>query len=218
MKLLFSGADPNKVKSERNVKATAANHYILCLDESGSMRDDYKWDHLVEAYKHFLELGCKRVEDSVSVIQFDDRARVVIDHQSVSHVKADGLVMNGGATKYVPPLEAAKSLVAKTPVGVKPIIIFMTDGKTDDEEAAARYFKEQIVPLRNGKEPVELQGIFFGNADQTHLRNFCMKVNGSMKVASSGGELKDAFGSIVSRQLSGLQLFQQVPACYFFIV
>jgi len=93
------------------------------------------WSDLQRAFIRFLLLreSYQLTNDLVSVVQFDDSARIV--HQGASLSTSVSLVkQNGGGTKFGRALHHAQTILKSQPWTQSPVLIFMSDGQAQDKQ------------------------------------------------------------------------------------
>ncbi|KAL7471164.1 hypothetical protein ACHAXS_011482, partial [Conticribra weissflogii] len=96
------------------------------------------WVGVVSAYKKYVS---KRQQsqcfsDLVSVVQFDEAARVTVRMEPLSSAP-NTLSYHGGGTCFYPAALEACQLARNTPPSHSPIIIFMSDGQANDAHSAS---------------------------------------------------------------------------------
>ena len=222
-----------------NVKDQASQslHIVFCLDESGSMRGS-PWSDLIGALNRFwmmraeeqvsrcapdvvpcrypVDLHLSHAQgpaEYVSIVQFDSSART-----THSHVRLVGsppaLSYNGGGTRFHPPAQKARELIDSHGMGPA-VVIFMSDGGSDDGNAAAGEF-QQIANARGSK--FSCYTIGYGSQASTTLKVMAFKEgkqdSSNYRVANIG-QLGVAFGDIANSMCAHLtrplQTRQLVP-------
>ena len=91
------------------------------------------WRDVCNAFRLFLQkrVSEQATSDLVSVIQFDDSARIPI--QGVSLREDLGLLQyRAGGTRFIPALDAAQSIVLNSQTAHIPVLVFMSDGAGND--------------------------------------------------------------------------------------
>ena len=106
-------------------------HIIMCLDESGSMHD--QWDELVSAFNAFWNQSIGG-SSNVSVVQFGTSARIT--HQLIPlEGQPPNLTPSWSGTAFLPAIRQAENLincVAGPAHGYTTVIVFMSDGESGD--------------------------------------------------------------------------------------
>eukprot|EP01005_Ploeotia_sp_CARIB1_P001689 NODE_59_length_1871_cov_563.196101_g58_i0.p1 GENE.NODE_59_length_1871_cov_563.196101_g58_i0~~NODE_59_length_1871_cov_563.196101_g58_i0.p1 ORF type:complete len:594 (-),score=185.08 NODE_59_length_1871_cov_563.196101_g58_i0:89-1816(-) len=180
------------VESNTVSKAQTLYHFIFVLDESGSM-DGAPWHACIAAYRTFLQQRAadQGGEDIVSVITFDNTARIQCQHASIFTV-TQNLEYKGGGTRYAPALGLVQRVIGKP--GYQPVIIFMSDGCPGDASAG----RTAMQQLYNTCKP-KLYTIGFGNEDYfgtlKDLANMC-GVDGQFVTAVDCVQLINTFKEI----------------------
>ncbi|VEU39668.1 unnamed protein product [Pseudo-nitzschia multistriata] len=174
-------------------------HNIFVLDESDSMKHD--WPGVVSVYNKYLENRRRRQHhlDSVSVVQFDNGARVICELENIADAPVN-LCMSAGGTKFAPAAELAYAVARKTPPSHTPVIIFISDGCADDSEQAASFFETLNQEMKNRYGDIELHVIGFrGGTDSSQLQKISRaSANGRVHTADDIDSLTKVFVQIAS--------------------
>jgi hypothetical protein len=149
--------------------AVASKHIIFVLDESGSMVNC--WAGVVTAYQNYLtvRLESQSCLDLVSVVQFSSSARQTVDRQAISTAPRD-LGFGGGLTCFSPAASLASQAVQMTQSSHIPVVVFMSDGGTGQEDSAyaSQIFSQLSTEvLSRFKSDLELHVIAFGGGADT---------------------------------------------------
>jgi len=177
-------------------------HIIFVLDESGSMA--HSWAGVVVAYNQYMITARKRQHeaDFVSVVQFATTSRVTVEKQLIAQAPSS-LSFRGGGTRFTPPANDASRLACKTPPTHVPVIIFMSDGGSNDSERASQIFTKMNADIHNTwNEDIELHVIAFGSgANRSHLQSIASaSPKGRMLESASCIELSKIFVDIAGSQ------------------
>ncbi len=170
-------------------------HNIFVLDESGSMQ--HAWNGVVSVYNKYKHNRRQRQHESdlVSVVQFDNIARITCEMKSISHAPTS-LNYSGGGTNFSPAAHSACGLARKTPQSYSSVIIFMSDGMANDSRDAASHFSalNNEVKNRTGRD-LELHVIGFGGGTDTRqLQEIASSsANGRVHTASDIDSLSKVF-------------------------
>jgi len=165
-------------------------HFVFCLDESGSMAD--QWSTLVQAYRNFLEIRCKSQRgnnDIASVVQFSSAAAIAFQGLALNSCPIN-LKYHDGGTNFDPALLAAKPLLTAYG-GYRPVLVFMTDGQNGDGNAPVT----TIRAMKAAVPSLDCVGIAFGT-QSPGLDAMMNAVGGKLKQASSGQDLISSFEEI----------------------
>ena len=117
---------------------------MFCLDESGSMGGQ-PWQDVCNAFRLFLHRRVREQasSDLVSVIQFDNNARIAM--QGVSLREDLGLLpYRGGGTAFIPPLNTAQSIVCNSQTAYIPVVVFMSDGAGEDHTSVLNKMRQLV--------------------------------------------------------------------------
>uniref|UniRef100_A0A7S3DCW7 VWFA domain-containing protein n=1 Tax=Palpitomonas bilix TaxID=652834 RepID=A0A7S3DCW7_9EUKA len=111
-------------------------HFVFCLDSSGSMQGA-PWADLMVAYNKFLDnrIVEQHGDDYISVIRYENTSSVVFSG-SVIDAKSHPIPFSAGGTNFGPPLRDAFDEFGREECSMySPTMVFMSDGhgSTDDE-------------------------------------------------------------------------------------
>ena len=108
---------------------TGRFHFVFCLDESGSM-GGAPWQDLMKAYATFINKrrNDQGMGDVVSTITFSDEYRTHHTLLPIDQV-VTGINFVSGGTNFDAALTGAGQALVRTPPGVSPMLIFMSDGQ-----------------------------------------------------------------------------------------
>ena len=118
------------------------------------------WDHLSNAFKQFLDqrLRDQSTTDLVSVIQFDDSARQVMQRVPLQ-ADLELLECNEGNTAFLPPLNMACDILSNREATELPVLIFMSDGDGHDDP---RFVMEKMWEMAEQYRPLSVHTVAFG--------------------------------------------------------
>jgi uncharacterized protein YegL len=175
----------------------AAYHLVFVLDESGSMNGT-PWQLLSTAFSAFIQQrrNDQGMEDRVSVIQFDSGARQTMTNLDIRHVGQLGN-MQGGGTTYCGGLQLANAAIRATPLTLKPMLIFMSDGEPNDGQAASSLLSSMYQEHRARGLQVQLIG--FGNGSFPVLDQMAAVSATRTQTAATGSSLIDTFQAIANQ-------------------
>jgi hypothetical protein len=112
-----------------NTKLPAhAFHFVFCLDCSGSMKGS-PWKQVLQAYQLLVSRRSNDqcLGDYLSVVTFDHHPTVAFQMQPLASAPRSFSGSFGG-TSFRPALQTCDGLLAGTPQGHTPLLIFMSDG------------------------------------------------------------------------------------------
>jgi len=184
--------DFQKPRMLSNSVNTAPTHIIFCLDESGSMSND--WPSVIDSFKEFLQIreDLGAFDDLVSVVQFSNSARVTMEGMPLAEAMqhTDALKFRGGGTLFVPALTKTSALLALYP-SYDAVVVFMTDGECSDRDAAPGAAVSLPRSCPNGN--FTFYGISFKESVET-LQQMTEQIKGaSMLPASDFYQLREQF-------------------------
>jgi len=145
-------------------------HFIFCLDESGSMAND--WAAVVQSYNLFLNVRhqSQATLDRVSVVQFGTHPRITVEYAALA-VAPRSLGYMGSGTQFAPALETVYQVASRHvgKDGLRPMVVFMTDGCPGDHQLAYTAARRLRVLASHD---LDFQAIGFSrHADLHTLRN-----------------------------------------------
>lgn len=168
-------------------------HVVFCLDYSGSMLRDSRYDNLIDAMDYILtdraeaDLLQFSEEDIVEIIPFSSKAEDVWEGSNEELLAKIKSRSPGGETALYPATKRALELLDdedKNKFNIS--IIVMTDGQGNvgTFESLEKYYKER-------KLNIPIYSIKFGAADERQLQNLQLLSNG--KVFDGTTSLVEAF-------------------------
>jgi len=159
------GRNLKTLNSPRN-----AFHFVFCLDSSGSMHVDdangvTPWKQLMKAYNDFMQNLCgMRSGDWVTVILFSSGAQTLFSEDSqVCRSKTFSHIYGG--TDFGPAIQHADDAIKAIPENFTPILLFLSDGEGDNEQAIEALHKYDDRGL-------QVNTIFFGTDNGAEILRF----------------------------------------------
>lgn len=184
----------------------SAFHFVFCLDGSGSMSGT-PWAQLMTAYQQLLHRrnNDQCLGDVVSVVTFNSSPRVVETCTPIESVRTSFSGGSGG-TAFGPALRQCDSLLASTPPGFTPILVFMSDGEDGAGDAVQEM---QSLYNRYSSRNLQVHTIAFGAAAYSSssysgrsgaplLQNMAQAAAGQFHTAASGVQLSQVFVQIAA--------------------
>jgi Mg-chelatase subunit ChlD len=187
-------------------------HIIFVLDESGSMH--HNWAGVVVAYRNYVtrRLQNQSQSDLISVVQFDHVARVTVEKELITRVPND-LGFSGRGTQFHPAAQQACMVARGSPGSHVPVVVFMSDGGSNDASLAASEFSSlnAEIRLRTGVD-LELHVIAFGAGAKLSQLQLVANSSPKGRVYSSAdtAELSNIFVDIASSQDVGSLLEAEI--------
>lgn len=181
--------DPSKMPAH-------AFHFVLCLDCSGSMQGS-PWAGVVAAYQQLLSqrIGGQCQGDLVSVVTFDCYPHLQFQLQPVTNAP-NHLHGTFGGTQFAPALDACSPLLAATPPGHTPVLVFMSDGQDGSGNAVAKV--GELWRLYGGRG-LQVHTIAFGHSGGLQLlQDMAAAAGGQYHSAATGLILSQVFGRIAA--------------------
>jgi hypothetical protein len=122
-------------------------HFVLCLDDSGSMRGK-PWDDLQQAVLGFVESRENSERERLTIVQFNDEPVVMCESIGVADFDLEQhLRFRSGGTNFGKAISKCHKLFTKNLADThRPILIFMSDGRSESGEAEMRRLAEELVP------------------------------------------------------------------------
>ncbi len=132
----------------------SSNHFVFCLDESGSMMGQ-RWQDVMQAYRGHLERRRidQGVTDIVSVITFDHEPRLAVDRAPLPSAPAT-VPFNGGGTIFSGALQQALRQFQQTASTYKSVLIFMSDGQAGTGQPECPEPRKCILACEKLKESI----------------------------------------------------------------
>jgi len=174
-------------------------HFILVLDDSGSMSLDNKWPHLVQSVRNFLDLRSKKgqTDDLVSMILFSVSATIEISKSRVYPELVDQLRAPcfGGGTNFSAALERCIQVIKQFNAPThKYAIIFMSDGQASFPSNEIEMIKANYM-----NQILKFWCIGFGDENFDVLKNMLLKLYNNIdnfKNPKDAAALSDAYKTI----------------------
>ena len=173
-------------------------HFVFVLDQSTSMGNSTskgtRYDELRTSFDAFKK---KRLEsgdagDRVSVILFSDNMKHLAKMVAWNEVPA--LSFNGGGTKFEYGLRGAEEALARDSSGrYRPVIIFMTDGDNNGDQASTNTSMQTIDNKYKEKGLITRFIAFGGGADQSSLQSMAQLCTDGIVKANDIGDLEQTF-------------------------
>jgi len=183
-------------------QATSSYHLFFCLDESGSMSND--WNSLLQAVTGFItkriemcNANCAPVKDMVTVVNYASSARVVFKNQAISPNLVAQIKYQGGGTDFAAGLSVAEQCIASanTPT-LTPCLVFMSDGGSNNGEA-------EMSRIFTKFPNVKVFVVGFGSGcDRNKLTNLAKLGGGMFCFGADAAQLRGEFEAI-SVKISG---------------
>ena len=176
----------------KTVNANGNNHYILMLDESGSMAGG-PWNDLIKAYHNFLNIkNSDNTGEYISVLTYDDIARVHIYCQPIKAAKRE-IPFRSGGTNFNVAFQAVDPLIKLS--NLTPIVIFMSDGQGGDPSIIVNKLMSD-----NHSIGIKIFTVAFGSGVNKIILDKIASIGGtgSSKEAINATELRSAFEKIIS--------------------
>lgn len=131
-------------------KADGPLGVIFVLDRSGSMSEEIR-DVMQATVRSF---GALRPQDLAAVLTFAENARVDVDVKRASKLHNDPAIISrllsvssGGGTVFSAALETAGHQLSRLPIGVRPVVVFMSDGEGDDPSLQVGKLRSRNIPI-----------------------------------------------------------------------
>ena len=180
-----------------NMSAVSSSrfHVAFCLDESYSMKND--WGALDAAYRSFLDtIAPISPESLVSVVQFSCTSRSVLELVSLKRARKHRLVQEEGMTQFIPALRDAQRLLERGPPSHTPLLVFMTDGASQDNA------KVQCSILKLQVPNLQSHFVYFQNSPNPKpgatLQAMASIMGGQYHLSDKNIELAQTFAAIAS--------------------
>ncbi len=217
-----------KVKCDNKTTIKSSVAVAFVVDTSGSMRDgageNSKIGILISGLKNIINSSKLKSEDRVSIIKFDDTAKVILpfvnvkeDNKNAINSAIDDLMNYGGGTSMGAGLKMAFDSISLEKGNRR--IIMLTDGQTSDEdltkEVSGLLAKENIPVTAIGIGEEWNENLITYITDQTQGKPFYavtdgLKSGALLNIAVSSTEIPDIMikelESAVNEAITGLSL------------
>ncbi|XP_075243180.1 uncharacterized protein LOC142337658 [Convolutriloba macropyga] len=171
-------------------------HFVLCLDDSGSMHGPPWWS-LVRAVQKFVR---QRVQtssnDKISIIIHSDRSRIVAEFIAISEFSKGLLKYKGGGNDFSAALQDADDLIGNhLNRNVIPVLIFMSDGNCRNGEVEMG----EICNKYKWHHRLQIYTLGFGRIRFDKLRELARVGRGEFVEAVNAMQLNAAFVDISAK-------------------
>ncbi|XP_075243518.1 uncharacterized protein LOC142337848 [Convolutriloba macropyga] len=175
---------------------TGVYHFVLCLDDSGSMRGP-PWEELVVAVQTFVSQRIQESEnDMLSIAIHNHDTRVKAEFIPIADFSASLLDFKGGKTDFSRALQVSDQLIGRNlDKNVKPVLIFMSDGICNYGEMEMEAIAHKYVNANK----LEVYTLGFGEVNFDKLKELARLGRGQYISAVNGLELKTAFVEISAK-------------------
>lgn len=175
-----------------------AFHFVFCLDASGSMSGQ-PWQELLTAYQQLIQrrTSDQCAGDYVSVVTFDTTPTIALQLQPMTSAPQSFSGRFGG-TSFAPALNQCDGLLAATPPGLTPILVFMSDGC--DGGGSAVTAMQQLYG-RYSSRNLQVHTIAFGSyagSSGSLLSSMATAAGGQYHTAVGGLQLSQVFVRIAA--------------------
>jgi len=187
-------------------------HVIFILDDSGSMSGS-PWNDLTLAYKAFLR---KRVSDQggqgdmVSIVIFNSSSRIVGPIIQPIKNAPKHLDYNGGGTCFLPAMLDGEKCLNETPLNKCPVVVFMSDGESDDYEQAADVSLRMFANCDAKNVSLQIHTIAFGSGAKRDALKKVATRRGKFHNAPTGFDLQETFKVIAANAGPSDTIFKEV--------
>jgi GTPase SAR1 family protein len=191
---------PGMVYVEANVDPT--QHFILLLDNSGSMRADNRWSDLLDAVDKFLTIRkSSKTRDTTSIIIFGNEATIACSNEDIksfdvmSKIKEkEGTV--GGGTDFSKPIALIKDTIEnanrkKIVTSLIHSVIFLSDGEASYPEAELKTLKANY-----GSVIENFWSMGLGSSHFIVLEQINTEMNGTFKNITDSKDLVTVYAEI----------------------
>ena len=188
-------------------------HFVFVLDESGSM--DTSWNMVLNSFKSFLNLrNSDQSNDIVSVVNFDDTARVIQTGVPASNCSYQ-IPYKGGGTDFLPAIDMAFPLIQKFANTYLPVMIFMSDGEGNRSVAPellnyanqiGKHFKFYAVAFNN-TNPSQLKDMVSrlqqnGFHSELLFSSNNIQLTENFRTVAEGSKVTELLQSAVGKQIA----------------
>ncbi|GLD98801.1 hypothetical protein PINS_up007519 [Pythium insidiosum] len=171
-------------------------HHVFVLDASGSMSGS-PWQNLMGAYTEYINnrISDQATTDLVSVITFDNSARIQYDAVRIASMRTAQVHYTGGGTSYSSGLRLANEVLSRIDFDTyRPVIVFFSDGHPHDPVEGEQL--AQHIQQAYGMYGLKAYAVGFGSINLHVLERVATALGGSYHHALDGTELKSTFYTI----------------------
>ena len=171
-------------------------HFVLCLDDSGSMRG-YPWLDLVNAVRIFVGQRLRDTSpEKLSIVIYNSSPRIAAEYMPMDSFNESWLSYHSGGTKFNLALQMADDLIGRhLGQNTIPVLIFMSDGGSGSGEIEMRNMARKYHVAHG----LQVYTLGFGNANFDKLRELARMGRGEFIDAVDGIELQTAFVEISAK-------------------
>ena len=179
-------------------------HYILLLDNSGSMSNNQRWTHLMNAVNEFLQrrrdMG---TNDRFTIITFSSMAMIAFENKSLESIDTASLGLPNGDTSFSQAFKCVKETIEKcknydksNPLHDNITVLFMSDGKASYPDRELKQLKEKYES--SIKHFWTIAVCEDGSTHKAILKKINVEMNGSFYSVEKASELVKAYAEIAS--------------------
>ncbi|CAF0730234.1 unnamed protein product [Adineta steineri] len=169
-------------------------HYILLLDNSGSMKGT-PWDNLLAACQVLIKA---RVDggtiDHLTVITFNEKADLFCSDQPMKSVNISKVACTKKGTDFEPAFKLVYNVLESSKEknsSLKHVIVFMSDGEAEYPQAQLNLLKPML-----DDQIKEFWTVALGTSRMEILEQINSKMKGTFKQLKDSSELSSAFAEI----------------------
>ncbi|CAK62872.1 unnamed protein product (macronuclear) [Paramecium tetraurelia] len=177
-------------------------HYILILDDSGSMQG-VNWDNAKNGALHCIKslenVDCAKV----SVIIFNGDARIVVECQKPNYIQMSSCISyKGGNTAFDPPFNLALQLIVKYKGFNKIQILFYTDGEAGYPQTTIDKFCQLPPQIRSLINLIACSGEKSSHSLQLMIQKFQQNMQqASLRNSVQPIEIQKVWTEVVSKNI-----------------
>ncbi|CAD8187203.1 unnamed protein product [Paramecium octaurelia] len=177
-------------------------HYILILDDSGSMQGE-KWDNAKNGALHCIKSLENADSAKVSVIIFNGDARIVVECQKPNYSQISSCISyKGGNTAFDPPFKMALQLIEKHKGFNKIQILFYTDGEAGYPQATIDQFFQLPPQIRSRISLTACSGEKSSHSLQQMIEKFSQHMQlAQLKNSVQPMEIQKVWTEVVSKNI-----------------
>ena len=174
-------------------------HFVLCLDDSGSMRGD-PWLSLVSAVEKFVKQRLLiSSRDRISIMNHHHKPWIAVEYTPITSFSRYWVRFRGGGNDFSAALEVADGIIGThLNKDVVPVLIFMSDGSCREERNGQTEMHEIYKKYKRDHQ-LEIYTLGFGRYRFEQLQDLARIGRGHFVAAVDDLQLNKAFVEISAK-------------------
>lgn len=184
-----------------------STHFIIVLDNSGSMSEDSKLTNVKKCIQAMLE--CLNADDRISLITFESISEIHLAYVPVDHVNKLNIhavldkIQPESMTNISAALGNIRLILSQSDPNIKTGIILLTDGHVNQGITKTADIKAIANDIQQSYNGVSFHCIGYGNDHNAQLLNeISMETQGSYNIVNSIEDVATSFGDTLGGLMS----------------